>query len=159
MRYLTQGFKAQLSNALTTIQETYDSINNGGCGIFAKIVEKQLTKRGFNVEYVFLFRSKHCVNSANENARCNDVYGLYCTSWCHVLLRVNGYYVDSSGVHKSEDDLKTKGDWHYEYVVGDPIPKDFMMEFLSNDNRNNWNSCFDRRQSGAIALRFNNLLK
>jgi hypothetical protein len=131
-----------------TPQTPQSKINYGGCGIFAKLLYYNLRKY-FSVTpeivcFDFPFERALPKGAINKYETLTD-YNQAGHSCVHVTVKINDYYLDSTGVHKYE--------W-YTKVYGMPLVEHegMTIQTLSRwvATGDNWNSTFDRYTTGDI---------
>ena len=85
-----------------TINDEIPTINQGGCGIFAEKLYNILDKMGLNPTVVFITRYTgdwrewlgYDLNDKGVSIRNGML-----DPFCHVMVKVDGYYLDSSGIY------------------------------------------------------------
>jgi len=129
--------KEKLEKALTKLNNTYATINCGGCGHFAKELGEVLKTKGYKVKYVLLLLNKSEVEYANKCIKKNEIDILNELSWAHVMVKTNGKLIDSEGIHNNLLVYKKRC-----YAV--TLPELFLSTWLTPQYDHNWNSTFDR---------------
>lgn len=153
-----------LNHKLPLIDRQFDSINAGGCAIFAYTLAKEL-KDTLNIDAKILWLEDHKItkdiihkaikevstqNGGNFNLKQLNSYGVWCS---HVMLMINKHVVDSTGVHPSINCTR----WGYYNPIEDVMDIDTLKVLC--DNPDGWNFRFDRSQIESIAKEIKKTLK
>jgi hypothetical protein len=132
-----------------TKKTPHSEINYGGCGIFAKLLYYNMKKYLNITPEIVCFDwpgtelPKGGINKYKSLVEFNNA-GYTCI---HITLKINDYYIDSSGVHKLE--------WYnkvYGYGQGFDIHEGMTIQTLTKwvSNSTSWNSTFNRYTAGDI---------
>ena len=152
---LTVSFRVQLLRLILDIDRKYPDINYGGCGRFAITLGEMLEALGYTVEYIMLCRNKECLADAQSNLNWTVEWNEYeWFSWDHVMIKVNGYYIDSEFIGKSVKYHKSFSHLH----PTEPLDKDVLKEFIYG-KYTTWNQTFEPRTMGAITKELRKRLK
>lgn len=132
--------KNKLSEILIKLDQTYTTLNCGGCGAFAKVLGDVLKKKGHKVKYLLVLAYKPHVEIANQYTNKNKIPELNRLNWTHIMTIVDGKLVDSEGVfNKLNDRYKSGGRY------GVKLPEKTLNDWLSPEYKSNWNPIFDRK--------------
>lgn len=124
------------------------NLNRGGCGIFAEHLYYVLKKAGLDPKIVIIGGISHLIeNSIKHNLSGRDL------EFTHIVLRVNGYYVDSDAIRTPRAVLAK---WRNDCVI-----EGLTIEQLNSWNKDEyvWNSDFDRSQIKKIEKGFEKINK
>ncbi len=119
------------------------NINRGGCGFFAQYLYMTLYNIGLQPDITIVGRGEENIkNVIQNNGSPNDI-----THWAHILIHVEGKYIDSDGVLINPTPDKVQ----YPDIV-----KGLTIELLREWNKNfrYWNPTFDRSQKETIKKGF-----
>ena len=141
-----------------TPQTPHSEINYGGCGIFAKLLYYNLRKYLSITPDIVCFDIADVV-SALPHGKINKYKSLkefnnHSYTCVHIALKINNYYIDSSGVHKFE--------WYENQYKIDLVEHTGMtIQTLSRwvATGDSWNSTFDRYTIGDINKDIDKLIK
>lgn len=134
-----------------SIYESHQSINAGGCGVFASLVGNRLSKVAkvkIRVTDMFM-EDKKLIPSARKNIKKNTLYewNMNGVSFGHIIVeflyKKKTYYVDATGVHQVAS--RCCFGWP---MYTDPLTLKEVDE-LSGVAKG-WNQSFDRRAVPAI---------
>lgn len=140
------------------INKQYPYINYGGCGVFAERLYDKLKLFGYKPKIVVLVNSKQCFADSMKmlDERGLDYYWINRTEgFSHIMVKVNGYYVDSEGMYKSQADMPSK--WRY-YDIYEKGMKIGSLRKCTADERF-WNDRFDRYDIPAIENRLDSIYR
>lgn len=141
---LTQSFLSNLTTALLTVNNKYTTINYGGCGAFAKILNDILLSKGYNVKYVML--SRHDSTIRNINMNCSscmldvNIRNIADDAWDHIMLLVNGRLIDSTGIYSKVKEIPE----FENYKLSVPLPVKCFNTITSPKYNGMWNRKFQR---------------
>lgn len=153
---IDRTFKRKLERVLSDVNSLNCRINSGGCGFFALKLYEVLTSMDFDVKLIFVYNNKSSLEKGNNfiNSNSNkgrvDVKGLDFLGWSHVMIRVNGYYIDSKGLEKKFED---KG-WGSIYGS---LTYDILSEMVKPNSGITWNPMFNKNYKGVISRKLNQL--
>ena len=136
----------EIVNELGLVVHNVNFINSGGCGIFAEHFYYTLSKAGLKPTIVVIGRGEQQIKEAlQNNGKHYDIH------FSHIMLYVDGVYLDSHGVH-----IKLHSQWsNHAVVTGMPI--DLLKEW--NQDAGSWNPTFDRNQIKYIEGGFKKIEK
>jgi len=140
MNNLTKSFKTKLDKTMKKLDKLYNTINCGGCGIFASELGNVLKQKGLNVKYLLVLKYKPHVEIAQRYARENKILDLNNLHWGHVMVLVDKKLVDSEGVFNKLNERFKSGRKYY----GVELPEVTLNEWLTPKYESNWNRTFDR---------------
>ncbi len=111
------------------------NLNIGGCGVFAEHLYKLLISVGVKPKIVVITDNIAAMNDRILNN--GDEWGAIIK---HIVLFINGKYIDSDGVYNSVKDIH-----HNKY--GTLITDKLTIEVLEKWNKGDfWNECFDKKK-------------
>lgn len=107
-------------NKILTVLNKTQFLNNGGCGLSAYIISKELDKYNINYEYVI------------EYIYDKDIYSISDLPYTHIYLKIGNYKVDSNNV----------------YLINETrdiiLPKSYISILKAQCvNRKTWNKMFN----------------
>lgn len=140
MKQLTTDFKTKLDKVMKKIDKTYVTLNYGGCGAFAKELGDIIKKKGFEVKYLLVISRKDEIKESIRNNNSGKISGFRGTSWCHIMLIVNGKLVDSEGVFNRLNERF--GGKKY----GIKLSENVLETWLGEDYYRDWNPTFNREK-------------
>jgi len=131
-----------LNTELQKINNNHQSINRGGCGIFAEALYLSLSKVGLKPKLAVLTRrtemdEKEVKKNLKNNANAYEV------PFSHIVVVIGKKYIDSNGVQKS---FMNTPFWNCLCVKGMDV--ELLKEW--NKNKYNWNDVFNRTQIPSI---------
>lgn len=134
----------------TKIGDEYEYVNRGGCGIFAYMLAEELTRIGIKNEICWLAFELFDMEDFNK---CSTLYelnnlGIRCV---HVLVVVDGWFIDCEGVFKSPEAAGWRG-----YDMN--IISDYKILERVVSNGQGWNNCFDRNQIPSMESDIKNII-
>ena len=153
---IDRTFKRKLERVLSDVNSLNCRINSGGCGFFAFKLYEVLTNMDFNPKLVLVYNSKHSLDKGNEIINSNssknkiDVSSLDMLGWTHVMVKVNGYYIDSNGIEKKFDDKGWGG------IFGD-LSFDILSDMIRPNSGITWNPMFNNNYKRVISRKLNQL--
>lgn len=140
------------------INNNFLDINSGGCGIFALMLAKELNAIGIEAELAWIGYGDESeevtenITELVENTDClyNLVFKhkLYCK---HMVVYINGFYIDSTGVYQDLDDTDWGG-----VLLG--VFKMNQVAHICND-RKGWNTWFNSRNIPRIERRLREMFE
>ncbi len=142
LRTIHNKFKDDWNSINTKTNQS--EINYGGCGIFAKLLYYNI-KKYLNITPQLVFLADDTppkdINLYKDLYELNDV-DVRCM---HVVLRINDYYIDSTGIHKFSWYERVYPRYHLH-------PLDMTITTLNRfvNYSANWNSTFNRYKTGDI---------
>jgi hypothetical protein len=95
-----------LNDELCKFKEKYPRVNAGGCAHVGIIMGALLTQRGFRVKYLILDDCQHKKGILKEckGFSLSQINSEYMVGVGHVMLELNGFVLDASGVFKTYKD-------------------------------------------------------
>jgi len=128
------------------INEQVDSINCGGCGVFAEHLYDLFIKLGHKPELAIITNSKK-----DMDKRVKGIPWENYPSITHIVVKVDKYYMDNSGVFDKIEDVPGYGFW------GNELCTDLTIETLKEWTSwsSLWNDTFDRKHIKTIAKKIN----
>lgn len=110
-------------------------VNWGGCGFYARELGSLLKAKNIKFKYVVLFNNITPKSNTNKLVKSNNVEEFNNLSWYHVMIKLDGKFIDAEGIHNTSlfngKKMKTR-----------TITDSFFNTFVSIDKFWNWN--FDR---------------
>jgi len=144
-----------VSKTIQIINKKYGHlrINAGGCGIFARLMARALKSKGCDISFVLTFGNwnKHEADISNSGIHSNDFDLFMGTSWRHILLKANDFFIDSSGVYKSDTEYFTAETSCNDVRFSDEFQLSTLDHMLSKQNRWRWNNSFNRAYASPIS--------
>lgn len=139
-----------LSEKLPPINNDIKRINNGGCGIFAKLLSDKLDKLGISHE-IYGFLSDWSISDGGDIEEFIRTKNLDLEiSVSHMGLKIGENFIDSTGIINGSWGIKRK-----KFV----FPK-VVLEIMVDDSQNDkWNSDFDRKNIPKIEERLNKIFE
>jgi hypothetical protein len=137
----------KLETTLKKLKRTYNTINCGGCGYFAKELGDILKNKGYEVKYVLLMRMESHIEPTNKAIKQNKIDKVNELSWCHVMLNVEDKLIDVDGLVRSEYDEAKKvyiKNNVYSKYYGVTLPEKTLSKWLMPKYDSHWNYMFDR---------------
>ena len=145
------GFKdlySALNSELPYIDMHFPDLNCGGCGAFALYLSKELDKIGVDHSIVWIGENYgDCDEDTHEllhsvfhdNGQWSNVTNFHDVdiSLTHIMIDIDGYLVDSTGVYMSLDDTE----FYMKSELG--VITQEQLEWLVS-NPEGWNSWFNR---------------
>lgn len=144
MGFLLTKIADSLTKSFEVVNEEIDNVNRGGCGFFAKHIYELLKKKGFNPELVLLVR-EYAVDDADYYISNNNINDLFNTNWYHVMVRIDGLFIDCKGFFTKIEQHPTFND-----LASVDLPYDMLKVMLSSKYSHRWNPSFDRDDSKII---------
>lgn len=135
--------KKKLEKTLTKLNKTYNTINCGGCGYFAKELGSVLKTKGYEVKYVLLLSDEDEVEYANKCIKKNEINILNGLSWAHVMVNVEDKLIDVEGLFDANFDKKNNV-YKKDRYIGITLPESLLHTWLTPKYDKNWNPYFDR---------------
>jgi hypothetical protein len=136
-----------LKNDIPQVEERFDRINAGGCGVFALSLSDELNKKDIAHKIVWigdalrneteeLHKKIHHIFESNENLTLDTFNnkGLYLS---HVMVVIDGKYIDATGLY----DGFSQTSWLHRKVITEITNE--QLRILA-DNEDGWNCSFDR---------------
>ena len=117
------------------VNENNRTINWGGCGLFAMALVKHLRRMGYSPTLVLIDYSP------NQYKDYMEEYGYipaFAPKPSHVMVKLNKYYIDSTGAYSPRRFRKTKWYSRGEYHI---TPENYKPAIFTNDG---WNNDFKR---------------
>lgn len=74
-------------------------INWGGCGFYANELGSLLKAKNIKFKYVVLFGYIEAKHNTNKLVKSNLVEDFSRLDWYHVMIKVNGKFIDADGIH------------------------------------------------------------
>lgn len=148
---IDRKFKRKLERILKDVSSLDCHINGGGCGLFARQLSKVLISLGFDVKFVLVCNDKNGLENCEKHINNSNTNGLEDGGWRHIMIRVNGYYIDSSGVFSSFKNAQGT------YLTEVNLPEKIFNEMLNPKFGITWNSVFDKNYMGIIGKKLNQL--
>lgn len=145
-----------LHETLKIINSEFKTINSGGCGIFARLLSRELNALGYETQFVFIMMDTHYsqIIDLNKDLKSRKISNVLNYSWAHIMTLSDGKFMDSTGVYKSLGGTR----W-VNRDVSNPFNIDVLNDMLHPKYSGIWNPRFDRRQSGLISIRLKRHLK
>lgn len=171
--YLTSDVVKELNKLIREVDNSINNINRGGCGFFAHSLGARLEKVGYRVNYkVIGYRRTSRRYFKSNRKKLNNTQGDFDYGtlfngirWFHIMLYVDGYYIDSSGVtyHGVFNILRkskvNKSDYGYDIGGITRQELSYMLDKLSGM----WNCEFNQDDSlkmdALIKFKFQNLFE
>lgn len=135
--------KIRLKKTLKKLNTTYNTINSGGCGYFAKELGDVLKTKGYKIKYVLLLSNEDDVDYANKSIKNNQIKILNGLSWAHVMVNIEDKLIDVEGVCEANYDKKNEI-YTKDRYVGITLPETLLHTWLTPKYDSNWNPRFDR---------------
>lgn len=129
-------------DSFKSLREYLDSvpaINCGGCGYSAYFIYEFLKHKGKKPEIAFIYDPYNPHYHQNDAALNGE--GEEPTSCAHVVIKIGDFCYDSTGIKKWQVVLDRWSDGCNHYHI---VDEEFLLKAL--DNRDEWNSFFDRDQ-------------
>ncbi|WP_418513696.1 hypothetical protein [Corallibacter sp.] len=142
-KIFTKEFKTNLESLLTTINESFENINNGGCAYFAQLLYPKLKELTDDIEILFFLQSEDLNFIQKEKEYYNEVKdsdddlkeaGFVIS---HVILKCEEYYIDTNIIDKTIPNYFEKKYNHH--LIGS-ISFDVLSTLI---DYNEWNEAFD----------------
>ncbi len=131
---MPESFLIRLLATLNEINNYCNTINHGGCGIFAKMLGELLEDRGYVVKYYVVLASDTFIDLLRIDNTCDNVLQ---TNFYHVVINVDNKIIDSNGVV----DINDYNEHHIE------IEKVTLKELLKKAN---WRKTYDPAHTPKI---------
>lgn len=151
--YFTKTIQSRLQSALEVVNETFPTINRGGCGVFAVMIHDTLAEMGIPSEFHMICAWKSDVDKLEGKT---DIEGLMSIAWEHVVVSVDNYLIDSSGIYTGWDEFAKETKWG-RGLLSKPLVKE--MVGLHVEETRYWNPTFDRDLVPQIEENFTNAIK
>lgn len=144
----------QVQKLNDTIRGQIESINNGGCGIFAYYVVKELRAKGFDAKIIILDGSfwetekERKESFQNKKNFLNDIENTYKHLISKRELSFNHCYITVEGQNFDglQNNSKLLSNWETHTIVGEYT----LAEMKIALKEGGWNDMYDRRQSALL---------
>jgi hypothetical protein len=145
-----------LKKELPRIYEKFNNINKGGCGEIAIFLYDELKECGVNSSIRVLERNHIKEPFENLKSNTNNDFTPYefqdnVNTLTHLVVKINGYYVDCTGVYKTISKMRDYSDL---CDIGE-FPVSPLRKLVSEVGL--WNSAFDRNQLPEIQSEIKNV--
>lgn len=132
---MTRKLRLELRRRLSALNRI-PYLNQGGCGLVAEELYKWLQYNHLQPEVVILEDNypDHFVDAV----KYNDT-GYVCNGPSHVVIKLSGMYIDSTGIHNRLYMVKTS---YYDKPIKTPL---VLLKYW-NKKPDYWNRRFDRRK-------------
>lgn len=116
------------------------NVNHGGCGVVAEELYHIFSSLNFKPKIVVMTSMPNSVKKFIKNSEITGES----IALNHIIISIEGKYVDSTGVYKSAKSLvESNFDGRYKIVSGLTINQLALL----NKNYPHWNSSFDREKN------------
>ena len=131
------------------VKTNHSTINYGGCGIFAQLLYYNMRKYlGITPEIVIFDWPWNQELSGTYGVNQYDSLGEFAAdgyTCIHITLKVNDYYIDSSGIHKKQWFEKA---YRSKLLVHEGMKIQTLVKWVRSSDA--WNPTFDRYSIGDI---------
>lgn len=134
----------KLYSEVKSLNEQVENIHYGGCGVFAYHAYVTLKKLGHQPKLITITNS-----TTRFEQFLNDLFGWYDVHVQHIVVELNGQYIDNNGIYTTIKDVlhcDKEG-----LAVTEALTEDTLKWMIDNLQ---WNSMFNREKIPVIEEKF-----